>query len=821
MIVSSYRKKLPLLFICFISFLLLLNASVIAQINNKGMKLWYSQPAKVWEEALPIGNGSAGAMIFGTPGTEHLQLNHDEFWAGSPYNNSNPYGPESLDDVRKLISSGRFKEADELMRTDFVAETVHGMPYQTVGDLLLNFPNHSNFTDYYRELDITKAVSLTRYTANGVTYTRETFASMADHVIIIRIRSNKSNSISFSASFTSEQKKHSRSFTGNQLNLLATGPDHEGVPGMIKVQATIDIKNLGGTISKNDSSLIVSNANEVIVYLAMATNFINYKDLNGIEAQRVKSQLANASKKTYQQLLDDHIRNYQKYFNRVSLDLGTSEAANQPTDKRVQDFSKTNDPQLVSLYFQFGRYLLISSSQPGTQPANLQGIWNRFTNPPWGSKYTVNINTEMNYWPAEVTNLTEMHEPLVKMVKELSITGQSTAAITYGARGWTLHHNTDIFRFTGAIDGPWGVWPTGGAWLCQHLWEKYLYNGDKKFLADIYPAMKGASTFFLDVLYKEPSHEWWVVSPSASPENAHQGFSASEGTTMDNQLVFSLFTRTIKAATLLGKDKQFIAELKEKMAGLAPMQIGQHSQLQEWLQDWDDPKDKHRHISHLWGLYPGNQISPIRNPELFEAARNSLLYRGDVSTGWSMGWKVNCWARFLDGDHALKLITDQLTPVADNKEGGGTYPNLFDAHPPFQIDGNFGCTSGIAEMLLQSHDGAIQLLPALPSKWAEGEVKGLKARGGFTIDIKWQNSKITKLVIYSSLGGNCRIRTNEELTIKGAIKAKGDNPNAFFEVPEGKKPLISPKAHLKGLELKPVFESDLLTVAGKKYVFEF
>lgn len=820
MTASAHYKK-TLSFLGTVILFLLITTNTVAQEKNNALKLWYAQPANNWEEAMPIGNGRAGAMIFGHPANEHFQLNEDEFWAGSPYNNSNPLGTESLDDVRKLISAGRFKEADELMRTDFVAETVHGMPYQTVGDLHLNFPNHNNYSNYYRELDINRAVSLTKYTVNGITYTRESFASMADGVIVIRISANKPGSVSFAASFSTDQKKQAIHFTGNQLNLSATGPDHQGIPGMIKVRASININNQGGTISKTDSSLLMNNADAVIIYLAMATNFVNYKDLSGNEAQRVKVLLENAQKKTYARLLQDHISHYQKYFNRVSLYLGTTEAANQPTDKRIQAFAKTNDPQLVSLYFQFGRYLLISSSQPGTQPANLQGIWNRFIDPPWGSKYTVNINTEMNYWPTEVTNLTEMHEPLVKMVKELSETGKATAAITYGARGWTLHHNTDIFRFTGAIDGPWGVWPTGGAWLCQHLWEKYLFNGDKKFLADIYPALKGASLFFLDVLYKEPSHGWWVVSPSASPENSHQGFSASEGTTMDNQLVFSLFERTMKAADLLQKDKELIKELKEKIAGLAPMQIGQYSQLQEWLQDWDDPKDKHRHISHLWGLFPGNQISSIRNPELFEAARNSLLYRGDVSTGWSMGWKVNCWARFLDGDHALKLITDQLTPVSDNKEGGGTYPNLFDAHPPFQIDGNFGCTSGIAEMLLQSHDGAIQLLPALPTKWEDGEVKGLKARGGFTVDIKWEKNKIKKLVIYSSLGGNCRIRTNEILAIKGASKAGAVNSNPFFEVPEGKKPLVSPKAQLKGLDLKPVYELDLPTIAGKKYSFEF
>ena len=429
----------------------------------------------------------------------------------------------------------------------------------------------------------------------------------------------------------------------------------------------------------------------------------------------------------------------------------------------------------------------------------------------------------MNYWPAEVTNLTEMHEPLVQLVKDLSVAGQSTAKKMYNANGWVLHHNTDLFRMTAAIDGPWGLWPTGGAWLAQHMWEKYAFNGDKNFLKSIYPAIKGASTFFMDVLYKDPATGWWIVSPSASPENAHQGFSISAGTTMDNQLVFSLFNNTIKAATILGVDSALIRSVKEKLKGMAPMQIGQYSQLQEWMKDWDNPEDKHRHISHLWGLYPGNLISPYNTPKLFEAAKTSLLYRGDVSTGWSMGWKVNCWARLLDGDHAYKLIKDQLSPVELNKEGGGTYPNLFDAHPPFQIDGNFGCTSGIAEMLIQSQDGAIHLLPALPSNWKSGEFKGLKARGGFEIDVKWEDYKIKQIKIKSTLGGNCRIRSYEALYMKGAksVNSSINNTNGFFQVPNVPQPLISTKANLKGNILKNIFEFDLPTKAGESYNFIF
>ena len=598
---------------------------------------------------------------------------------------------------------------------------------------------------------------------------------------------------------------------------------------MVNYKGIVRMKLEDGALTANDTSLTIRNANAVTVYISIATNFNNYHDISGDENKRAADYLNKAFPKPFSTILSSHVAAYQKYFNRVKLDLGTTDAANLPTDERLKNFNSTNDPGLVTLYYQYGRYLLISSSQPGGQAANLQGIWNDKINPPWDSKYTININAEMNYWPAEKTNLAEMHEPFLQMVKDMSVAGKQTAKDMYGARGWVAHHNTDIWRATGAIDGPnWGVWSAAGGWTSQHLWEHYLYSGDKNFLASIYPVLKGASTFYVDYLIEHPKYHWLVVNPDESPENtskAHQNSALDAGVTMTNQIVFELFSTTIKAAEILKKDAAFTDTLKQMRKRLPPMHIGQYGQLQEWLDDIDDPKDNHRHISHLYGLFPSNQISPYRTPQLYSAAKTTLTHRGDVSTGWSMGWKVNWWARMLDGNHAYKLIQNQLSPVKTTgtryEGGGGTYNNLFDAHPPFQIDGNFGCTSGITEILMQSANGEVHLLPALPDVWQNGSIFGLRAIGGFQIvSMEWKDAKLIKVVIKSTLGGNLRLRVPNEMKLAtGAVlkKATGKNSNPFYQVEETPAPIVSEKATITPLQLKETTVYDLSTVAGKTY----
>ena len=736
--------------------------------TSNDLKLWYERPASEWSEALPLGNGRLGAMVYGGVDMEHLQLNEETLWTGGPHNYDNPDAYNHLEEVRNLLKKEKYIEAEETAEK-MMGSPKYQMAYQPLGDLFLSFPKGIKSADYHRELDLENAVSTVSYTMRGAEYSRTTFASHPDQAIVMHLECDKPKRINFDLLLTSPHPSESKTKNGGILVMTGqVGPrksgkligpwDKEGTK--FATQAKIIAK--GGEVLTLGDKISVRNADEVTIVYVAATSFVNAKDVSANPIQRTNDYLAATKDKSFEELYKRHVEDYSELFNRVSIELdGVTKKEDIPTNVRLNKVKEGGtDALLAEQLFQFGRYLMISGSRPGTQPLNLQGIWNGTINPPWASKYTININIQMNYWLAEVGNLSECHEPFLRMVSELQAPGSNTAKTHYKAKGWVAHHNTDLWRGTAPVDGAhWGMWPSGGAWLCQHLWEHYLYTGDEEFLKKSYPIMKGAAAFFLDVLI-ENKEGYLITSPSISPEHSHggtnkdgmssnrSGASVCAGPTMDRQIVRDLFANCIKASEILDVDKKFRKQVVNTRKRIAPMKIGRHGQLQEWQEDWDNPENPHSHVSHLYGLFPSSQINRMDTPALFKAAHTSLIQRGQ-SQGWPGAWRIALWARVGDGDIAHTALNDNVMH--------GLSSNLLNNKSVYQIDANFGVTAGIAEMLLQSHNKEIHLLPALPKAWSTGSIKGLRARGGFEVDIEWKDGKLVKANIHAHQDGTFRI----------------------------------------------------------------